>query len=105
MLKIENINTFYGDSHILFDLSLEVTEGSIVSVLGRNGMGKTTVCRSIVGVTPPRDGTITFKGEKISGLEPHKIARKGIAYVPQGRGIFASLSVKENLTVGAQGAR
>lgn len=61
-----------------------------MSVLGRNGMGKTTVCRSIVGVTPPRDGTITFKGEKISGLEPHKIARKGIAYVPQGRGIFAS---------------
>ena len=103
MLKIENINTYYGDSHILFDLSLEVTEGSIVSVLGRNGMGKTTVCRSIVGVTPPRDGTITFKGEKISGMEPHKIARKGIAYVPQGRGIFASLSVKENLTVGARG--
>ena len=103
LLKIENINTYYGDSHILFDLSLEVTEGSIVSVLGRNGMGKTTVCRSIVGVTPPRDGTITFKGEKISGMEPHKIARKGIAYVPQGRGIFASLSVKENLTVGARG--
>jgi branched-chain amino acid transport system ATP-binding protein len=103
VLKIENINTFYGDSHILFDLSLEVKEGSIVSVLGRNGMGKTTVCRSIVGVTPPRTGTITFKGEKISGMEPHKISRKGIGYVPQGRGIFASLSVKENLTVGARG--
>lgn len=103
LLKVENINSYYGDSHILFDLSLEVPEGSIVSVLGRNGMGKTTVCRSIVGVTPPRSGTITFKGEKISGMEPHKISRKGIAYVPQGRGIFASLSVKENLTVAARG--
>ncbi len=103
MLKVEGINSFYGDSHILFDLSLEVPEGKIVSVLGRNGMGKTTVCRSIVGITPPRTGTITFKGEKISGMEPHKIAKKGISYVPQGRGIFASLSVKENLTVGARG--
>ena len=103
MLKVEGINSYYGDSHILFDLSLEIPEGSIVSVLGRNGMGKTTVCRSIVGITPPRSGTITFKGQKISGMEPHKIARKGIAYVPQGRGIFASLSVKENLTVGARG--
>ncbi len=103
MLKVEGINSFYGDSHILFDLSLEVPAGKIVSVLGRNGMGKTTICRSIVGITPPRSGTITFKGEKISGMEPHKIARKGIAYVPQGRGIFASLSVKENLTVGARG--
>ena len=103
MLKVEGINSYYGDSHILFDLSLEVPEGSIVSVLGRNGMGKTTVCRSIVGITPPRSGSITFKGEKISGMEPHKIAKKGIAYVPQGRGIFASLSVRENLTVGARG--
>ena len=103
MLTVENINSYYGESHILFDLSLEIPEGKIISVLGRNGMGKTTVCRSIVGLTPPRTGTITFKGEKISGMEPHKIARKGIAYVPQGRGIFASLSVKENLTVGARG--
>ena len=103
MLKVENINTFYGDSHILFDLSLEIPEGSIVSMLGRNGMGKTTIMRSVVGVTPPRSGTITFRGEKINGMEPHKISRKGIAYVPQGRGIFASLSVRENLTVGARG--
>ena len=103
MLKVENINTFYGDSHILFDLSLEIPEGSIVSMLGRNGMGKTTIMRSVVGVTPPRSGSITFRGEKIDGMEPHKISRKGIAYVPQGRGIFASLSVRENLTVGARG--
>ena len=103
MLKIEGINTYYGDSHILFDLSLEIPEGKIISMLGRNGMGKTTICRSIMGLTPPTSGSIQFKGEEISKLETHKISHKGIAYVPQGRGIFASLSVKENLTVGARG--
>lgn len=103
MLKVEGINTYYGDSHILFDLSMEVPEGKIISMLGRNGMGKTTICRSIMGLTPPASGSITFKGQEISKMETHKISHKGIAYVPQGRGIFASLSVKENLTVGARG--
>ena len=103
MLKVEGINTYYGDSHILFDLSMEVPEGKIVSMLGRNGMGKTTICRSIMGLTPVRSGSIKFRGEEISKMETHKISHKGIAYVPQGRGIFASLSVKENLTVGARG--
>ena len=103
MLKVEGINTYYGDSHILFDLSMEVPEGKIVSMLGRNGMGKTTICRSIMGLTPPESGSIKFRGEEISRMETHKISHKGIAYVPQGRGIFASLSVKENLTVGARG--
>ena len=103
MLKVEGINTYYGDSHILFDLSMEVPEGKIISMLGRNGMGKTTICRSIMGLTAPRSGSITFRGEEISTMDTHKIAKKGIAYVPQGRGIFASLSVKENLTVGARG--
>jgi branched-chain amino acid transport system ATP-binding protein len=103
MLKLENINTYYWTSHILWDLSLHVPHGSIVAMLGRNGMGKTTIMRSIVGLTPPRDGKVIFKGDQISGLEPHKISRKGIAYVPQGRGIFSSLSVKENLTVAARG--
>lgn len=103
MLKIEGINTYYGDSQILFDLSLEVPEGKIISVLGRNGMGKTTVCRSIMGLTPPESGSIKFKGQEISKTDTHKISRMGLAYVPQGRGIFASLSVKENLTVGARG--
>ena len=101
MLKLDNINTFYHSSHILWDLSLHVPKGSIVAMLGRNGMGKTTIMRSIVGLTPPRSGEIYFKDERINGLEPYKIARKGIAYVPQGRGIFPSLSVRENLTVGA----
>ena len=103
MLKVEGINTYYGDSHILFDLSMEVPEGKIISMLGRNGMGKTTICRSIMGLTAPRSGSITFRGEEISAMDTHKISKKGIAYVPQGRGIFASLSVKENLTVGARG--
>ena len=103
MLKIEGINTYYGDSHILFDLSLEVPEGKIISVLGRNGMGKTTICRSIMGLTPPESGSIKFRDKEISKTDTHKISKMGIAYVPQGRGIFASLSVKENLTVGARG--
>ncbi len=103
MLKVEGINTYYGDSHILFDLSMEVPEGKIISMLGRNGMGKTTICRSIMGLTPPVSGSITFKGQEISKMDTHKISKAGIAYVPQGRGIFASLSVKENLTVGARG--
>jgi branched-chain amino acid transport system ATP-binding protein len=103
LLKLEKINTFYHSSHILWDLSLRVPKGSIVSMLGRNGMGKTTIMRSIVGLTPPRGGAIYFKDQQINGLEPFKISRKGIAYVPQGRGIFPSLSVKENLTVGAKG--
>ena len=103
MLKVEGINTYYGDSHILFDLSMEVPEGKIISMLGRNGMGKTTICRSIMGLTAPRSGSITFRGEEISTMDTHKISKKGIAYVPQGRGIFSSLSVKENLTVGARG--
>jgi len=103
MLELENINTYYWTRHILWDLSLRVPQGSIVAMLGRNGMGKTTIMRSIVGLTPPRDGEIRFKGEQINGLEPYKISRKGIAYVPQGRGIFSSLSVKENLIVAARG--
>ena len=103
LLKVDKINTYYWTSHVLWDLSLEIPKGKIVSLLGRNGMGKTTLMRSIVGLTPPRDGAITFNGQTISGLESHKISRLGIGYVPQGRGIFPSLSVKENLTVGARG--
>ena len=103
MLKVDKINTYYWTSHVLWDLSLEIPKGKIVSLLGRNGMGKTTLMRSIVGLTPPKDGTITFNDQVISGMETHKISRLGIGYVPQGRGIFPSLSVKENLTVGARG--
>ena len=105
MLEVENINTYYWASHILRDVSLKVPQGSIVAMLGRNGMGKTTIIRSITGLTPPRDGIIRFKDEKISGLEPYQISRKGISLVPQGRIVFPSLTVKENLLIGARETR
>ncbi len=96
---MKNIDTFYWDRQVLWDLSLDVPTGSVVAILGRNGMGKSTLMRSVMGLTPPRNGQILFKDEVISGLEPHQIARKGIAFVPQGRGVFSSLSVQENLTI------
>lgn len=102
MLEVVDIHTYYGDSYVLHGVSLEVKEGSVVALLGRNGMGKTTTIRSIIGFTPPRRGVVRFKGKEISGLEPYQIARMGLALVPQGRGIFPSLSVKENLTMAAR---
>jgi len=103
MLEINEINTAYGNLQVLYDLSMEIGEGKVVTLLGRNGMGKTTLMRSIVGINPPRSGSILFKGTEISGMESYKIARMGVAYVPQGRGIFPSLSTKENLLIGARG--
>jgi branched-chain amino acid transport system ATP-binding protein len=103
VLKLANINAYYFSRHVLWDLSLHIPQGSIVAMLGRNGMGKTTIMRSIVGLTPPRDGEICFKGERIDRLEPYKISRKRIAFVPQGRWVFPSLGVKENLVVAARG--
>jgi branched-chain amino acid transport system ATP-binding protein len=103
LLELENINTFYGDTHILWDLSLRVREGTTVAILGRNGMGKTTTIRSIVGLPAPASGVVRFKGEQINGLQPFQIARKGIGLCPQGRVVFPSLSVKENLLVAARG--
>ena len=99
MLKVDDIHTYYGDSYIIQGLSLEIGDGSVVALLGRNGMGKTTTIRSIVGFNPPRRGAIEFKGRDISKLPPHTIARSGIGLVPQGRRIFPSLSVEENLTI------
>jgi len=103
LLAVENINTYYWDRHVLWNLSLTVPQGRAVAMLGRNGMGKTTIIRSIMGLTPPADGVIRFKGKPINGLEPLRIARKGISLVPQGRCVFPSLSVKENLLIGARG--
>jgi branched-chain amino acid transport system ATP-binding protein len=105
LLELDNISTYYWERRVLWDLSLEVPDGAVVAILGRNGMGKSTLIRSIMGLTPPRDGEIRFKNEVISGLAPHRIAHKGIAFVPQGRGIFQSLSVKENLTVVERSAK
>ena len=102
MLSIENIHTYYDDSCALWGISLEVKDGSSVALLGRNGMGKTTTMRSVIGFSPPRTGSIHYKGEEISGLPPYLIARRGIGLVPQGRGVFPSLSVMENLTMAAR---
>ncbi len=104
MLELEKINTYYADSHVLWDVSLKVPHGRCVVLLGRNGMGKTTIMRSCMGLTPPRTGVVRLQGEPLKGLEPYQIARRGMALVPQGRGIFASLSVKENLLIGAREA-
>jgi branched-chain amino acid transport system ATP-binding protein len=99
LLELGHVETYYGDSHILFDLSLEVGTGEVVCLLGRNGAGKTTTVRSIIGLTPPRAGRITFRGHDLVGLPPFRIARLGIGYVPENRRIFPNLSVAENLEV------
>jgi len=102
MLELKDIHTYYGDSYILQGVSLKVNEGSVVALLGRNGMGKTTTIRSIIGLAPPRRGEIIFKGKNVAGLPPYAIARRGIGLVPQGREIFPSLSVRGNLTMAAR---
>jgi branched-chain amino acid transport system ATP-binding protein len=100
MLEVAGVHTYYGESHILHGVSLEVRPGEAVALLGRNGVGKTTLIRSVVGFTPPRQGTIRYEGRDIHDLPPYRIARAGLALVPQGRRIFAPLSVIENLRIG-----
>lgn len=105
MLEVEEIHTFYGLSHILFGVSLVVEPGEVVCLLGRNGAGKTTTLKSIMGLTPPKQGSIRYKGEEITGQEPYLLARKGISYVPDDRRIFADLTVGENLEIAAREVR
>ncbi|MBW2057751.1 MAG: ABC transporter ATP-binding protein [Deltaproteobacteria bacterium] len=100
MLTLEKVNTFYGEAHILFDISLQIGQGETVCLLGRNGAGKTTLVRSIMGLTPARSGSIVFKGEDITRLPPYEIAKRGIGFVPDTRRIFPNLSVRRNLEVG-----
>jgi branched-chain amino acid transport system ATP-binding protein len=99
-LELEGVHTSYGLSRVLFDVSLEVERGEVVALLGRNGVGKTTVMRTIMGLTPPQSGVVRWKGEEIQGMPPHKIARRGIGFVPEDRRIFPDLTVWENLDVG-----
>jgi branched-chain amino acid transport system ATP-binding protein len=105
MLDVKNIHTYYGLSHILFDVSLTVHEGEVVGLLGRNGAGKSTTMRSIMGLTPPKQGSITFRGESITGVKPFMLFRKGIGYVPDDRRVFADLSVDDNLDIVYTGTR
>ena len=102
MLEIEGIHTFYGLSHILFDVSLKIDAGQVVCLLGRNGAGKTTTLRSIMGLTPPSEGHVRFNQEDITGTPAYRLARKGMGYVPDDRRIFADLSVGENLEIAAR---
>jgi len=99
MLEVQDIHTYYGDSYILQGASLKVENGSVAALLGRNGVGKTTLTRSIIGFTPPRRGKILFNGTDITDKPAYEIARMGIGLIPQGRRIFPSLSVKENLEI------
>ena len=100
MLKVENINTYYGTSHILHNVSLEIQDGEIVVLLGRNGVGKSTTLKSIMGIAPSKSGKITLNGEEITCLTPDKIARKGISFIPEDRRVIPNLTVFENLKLG-----
>ena len=97
LLNVADIHTYYGDSYVLQGVSLTLHKGQIAAILGRNGMGKTTLIRSVAGLTPPRSGEIAFRGVSLTGKPPYAIAQAGLAMVPQGRRIFRSLSVRENL--------
>ena len=101
LLQVERINSYYGDSHILFDVSLEVGRNEVVALLGRNGAGKTTTLRTIMGVLPARSGSVHYDGRPIQSLPPYQIARLGVQLVPEERAIFGQLTVEENLRLAA----
>jgi branched-chain amino acid transport system ATP-binding protein len=99
LLELSHVETYYDDSHVLFDLSLAINAGEVVCLLGRNGAGKTTTIRTIVGLTPPRSGRVALRGHDLAGLPPYRVARLGIGFVPEDRRIFPNLTVRENLEV------
>jgi branched-chain amino acid transport system ATP-binding protein len=99
MLDVKSIHTYYGLSHILFDISISVSKGEVVGLLGRNGAGKSTTMRSIMGLTPPKEGKVSFKGKDVTGVKPFQLFRKGMGYVPDDRRVFADLSVDDNLEI------
>ena len=101
VLTIDNINVYYGNLHALRDVSLRVDAGEIVSLIGANGAGKTTTLKVVSGIIAPRSGRIEFGGRSLTGIPQHRIARMGISHVPEGRGVFANLTVRENLDMGA----
>ncbi|MBD3661621.1 MAG: ATP-binding cassette domain-containing protein, partial [Arenibacter algicola] len=101
LLEVKGIETFYGESQALFGVDLAIDAGEVVTLMGRNGMGKTTTVRTIMGLHPPRRGTVTFDGHDLHKMHAHKIARLGIGYVPEGRPVFANLTVRDHLVATA----
>jgi branched-chain amino acid transport system ATP-binding protein len=102
LLEVRRLHTCYGESHILHGVSFSVDAGQVVTLMGRNGMGKTTTIRSVLGLTPPREGEVLVRGRPVTGWPAHRIAQEGIALAPEGRGIFPTLTVRENLIVAAR---
>jgi branched-chain amino acid transport system ATP-binding protein len=105
LLEVKDLNTYYGASHVLRDMSLAVDQDELVALLGRNGMGKSTTMKSIMGLVKPRSGTVTFEGRDITGFPPYKVARTGIGYVAEERRIFPNLTVLDNLAMGIKGGK
>ena len=100
LLQVADIHTYYGKSHVLHGVSMEIEEGEIVALLGRNGVGKSTTLKSIIGMAPPQAGSIRLKGREITGLKPHTVCYQGVGYVPEERRIFPELTVRQNLAIG-----
>ena len=105
LLEVKDLNTYYGASHVLQDMSLGVDECELVALLGRNGMGKSTTLKSIMGLVKPKSGTVIYKDKDVTGYPPYKVARAGIGYVPEERRIFPNLSVMDNLSMGIKGGK
>jgi len=105
LLEVKDLNTYYGPSHVLQGINLEIAEGELVALLGRNGMGKSTTLKSIMGMVKPTSGSVKLEGREIAGLPPYKVARAGIGYVPEERRIFPGLSVLDNLLLGIKGGK
>ena len=105
LLAVQDLNTYYGMSHVLQGISLNVNQGELVALLGRNGMGKSTTLKSIMGLVKPKSGLVVFEGKTITGYPPYKAARAGVGYVPEDRRIFPNLSVADNLFLGIKGGK
>jgi len=105
LLEVHDLNTYYGTSHVLQGISLNVAQGELIALLGRNGMGKSTTLKSIIGLVKPKSGSVIFQEKDITGYPPYKVARAGIGYVPEERRIFPNLSVMDNLFLGVKGGK
>jgi branched-chain amino acid transport system ATP-binding protein len=99
LLEVEDAHTYYGESHILEGVSLEVGEGEVVALIGRNGVGKTTTLRTVLQLTPPREGSVRYRGEELVGMRPHEVAERGVGWIPEERRVFSQLTVEENVRI------